>query len=240
MQKEKSTENNIEQMFKEGVHYGYSKSKRHPSVSSYIYTTKNKSDIINLEETSRMLKEAEDYIKELASQGKKILLVGTKPEAKKSLLAMAEETSLPYVAERWIGGTLTNFLEIKKRITELENYKKDKEEGNLDKYTKKELSIMSKKMEKLSRYYEGLIPMRKLPDAIFIIDPREESIAKEEAVSKNIPIIALSNSDGNIKNINFPIVGNDTAVKSIKFFTENLGKAYKENFTKVVENTIKK
>jgi len=165
MQKVKNTQESndtiVEKMFKAGAHYGYSKTRRHPSVSKYIYATKNKVDIINLEKTTIMLESALLFVKNLGAQNKTVLFVGTKPEAKVTTKDMAESLNMPYVTERWIGGTLSNFTEIKKRITELENYRKDSTTGGLDKYTKKERVVMAKKMEKLTRYYSGLIGLKK-------------------------------------------------------------------------------
>ena len=129
---------------------------------------------------------------------------------------------MPYVTERWIGGTLSNFTEIKKRIIELENYHKDSVAGGLDKYTKKERVVMAKKMEKLERYYSGLIGLKKSPDALFVVDAKSEHIAATEARKSGIPVIALINSDSNIKGIDHPIVANDSGIPSIKFFTRKL------------------
>ena len=179
--KKADTDTLIEQMFKVGAHYGYSKTRRHPSLSKFIFATKNKGDIIDLEKTSVMLEKASEFVKELSAKGKVVLFVGTKPEAKEVTKNIAESLSMPYVNERWIGGTLSNFVEIKKRITELENYQKDSLEGALDKYTKKERVVMAKKMEKLARYYTGLLGLKKTPDALFIIDARAEHIAATEA-----------------------------------------------------------
>lgn len=232
MQKrEKVEENNseiVEKMFAAGAHYGYGKSRRHPSVASYIFATKNKTDIINLEKTNVMLAEVEEFLKGLGARNKTVLFVGTKPEAKEVVKNVAESLNMPYVVERWIGGTLSNFVEIKKRIAELENYRKDSAEGGLDKYTKKERVMMAKKMEKLSKYYSGLISLKKAPDALFVIDARAEHIAATEARKSGVPVIALVNSDSNIKTIDYPIVGNDAAIPSIKFFTSSIAKAYKD------------
>jgi len=227
----------VEKMFKVGAHYGYSKTRRHPSVSSFIYTTKNKEDIIDLEKTSLMLDKATEFVKELGAKGKTILFVGTKPEAKVAIKDVAESLNMPYVTERWIGGTFSNFTEIKKRITELENYRKDSVGGGLDKYTKKERVVMAKKMEKLTRYYSGLIGLKKAPDAMFVIDAKSEHIAATEAKKSSIPVIALVNSDSNIKGIDYPIVANDSAIPSIKFFAQAILNAYKEGTLSVPEKT---
>lgn len=231
MQKVVKTKGNdtvsVEDMFSAGAHYGYSKTRRHPSVASYIYTTKNSGDIIDLEKTSVLLDQALELMQTLGSRNKTVLFVGTKPEAKAVVKNAAESLNMPYVVERWIGGTLSNFTEIKKRIAALEKYNKDSAEGGLDKYTKKERVVMAKEMERLARYYGGLLGLKKAPDAIFIVDAKAEHIAATEAQKSNVPVIALVNSDSNIKTINYPIVGNDAAIPSIKLFTTSLVDAYK-------------
>ncbi len=230
-----NTDTVIEKMFRVGAHYGYSKTRRHPSLAKYIYATKNKTDIIDLEKTSTMLGSAAEFVKSLGALGKVILFVGTKPEAKNITKNVAESLNMPYVSERWIGGTLSNFMEIKKRITELENYRKDSAEGGLDKYTKKERVVLSKKMEKLERYYSGLIGLKKTPEALFIVDSRAEHIAATEAKQMGIPVVSLVNSDSNIKGITYPIVGNDSSIPSIKFFAFAIATAYKSGIISVPE-----
>ena len=217
----------IEKMFEAGVHYGYGKSRRHPSVSSYIYATKNSGDIIDLEKTSVMLEQATEFIKNLGAQNKIVLFVGTKPEARDVIKNTALSLNMPYVDTRWIGGTLSNFIEIKKRIAELEKYNKDMAEGGLEKYTKKERVMMAKKMEKLTKYYGGLIGLKKTPDALFIIDAKAEHIAATEARKSGVPVVALVNSDSNIKGIDYPMVGNDSGIPSIRLFTTSIVNAYK-------------
>ncbi len=217
----------IEKMFEAGAHYGYGKSRRHPSVSPYIYTTKKNVDIINLEKTSAQLAEALEFVKSLGVQNKVILLVGSKPEAKEAVKSAALSLNMPHVTVRWIGGTLSNFTEIKKRIAELEKYNKDSAEGALEKYTKKERVVIAKKMEKLSKYYGGLLNLKKVPDALFIVDAKAEHIAATEAKKTGIPIVALANSDTNIRDINYPIVGNDSSIPSIELFTAAIAEAYK-------------
>ncbi len=237
-EKEVNTLPEIEEMFEAGVHYGYGRSKRHPSVSPYIYGTKNNGDIIDLEKTTIMLNEACEFVKDLGAQNKIILFVGTKPEARELVKSVAEDLGMPYVVERWIGGTLSNFSEIKKRIAVLETYRKDSKEGELDKYTKKERSVIAKKMEKLTKYYSGLIGFKKAPDAIFIVDAKKEDIATTESRKGGVPIIALVNSDSNIKHINYPIVCNDASIPSIKLFTETIASTYKRGQNSVPNKEI--
>ncbi|MFZ2072499.1 MAG: 30S ribosomal protein S2 [Minisyncoccia bacterium] len=227
MQKTENKGITIEQMFDAGAHYGYSKTRRHPSVSSYIYTTKNKTDIIDLEKTTLLLDSALEFIKELGSKNKIVLFVGTKPEAKETVKSAAESLNMPYVTERWIGGTLSNFSEIKKRINELEKYNKESTTGELEKYTKKERVVMAKKMEKLARYYTGLLSLKKIPDALFIVDARAEHIAATESRKSDVPVVTLVNSDTNIKSLDYPIVCNDATIPSIKLFTTAIVNAYK-------------
>jgi len=225
----------VEEMFKVGAHYGYGRTRRHPSMIQYIYTTKNNGDIIDLEKTSIMLTKAQEFVKDLGARNKVILFVGTKPEAKETIKSTAEALNMPYVNERWIGGTLSNFTEIKKRIAELETYQKDNKSGELEKYTKKERVVMAKKMEKLAKYYTGLLSLKKAPDALFVIDAKAESIAATEARKSGVPVVALVNSDSNIKGIDYSIVANDAAIPSIKFFVNTIVKAYKTGQMSVPE-----
>lgn len=225
--KSANTDALIEELFKAGTHFGYSKTRRHPSVSSYIYTTKNNGDIIDLEKTMSLLEEAGKFIKDFGARGKTVLFVGTKPEAKEIIKKAAESLNMPYVVARWIGGTLSNFAEIKKKIAELETYNKENVEGGLDKYTKKERVVMAKKMEKLSKYYSGLLGLKKIPDALFVIDARAEHVATTEAYKSGVPVVALTNSDSNIKSIDYPIIGNDASIPSIKIITSSIVEAYK-------------
>ena len=230
----------VERMFNAGAHYGYGKERRHPSVSPYIYGTKNKNDIINLEKTSDMLGSAVEFVKTLGARGKMILLVGTKPEAVSAINRAAEALGMPFVSERWIGGTISNFSEIKKRIAELENYRKESKEGGLEKYTKKERVVMAKAMEKLAKYYSGLVGLKRAPDAMFVIDAKYEHIALEEARGGGVPVVALANSDSNIRGIDYPILCNDASIPSINFFTEAIIEAYKEGQMSSPSSPVKK
>jgi len=225
----------IDKMFEAGAQYGYSKTRRHPSVSSFIFTTKAKTDIIDLEKTEKMLADACAYVKDLGARNKTILFVGTKPEAREAIKMSAESINMPYVIERWIGGAISNFSEIKKRIAELENYKVENEKGELQKYTKKERLVLAKKMEKLDKYYSGMLGIKKIPDAMFIIDAKKETIAATEARKSNLPVIALTNTDSNIKELSFAIVANDASRNSINVFVKAIADAYKQGQMSVAE-----
>lgn len=222
-----STQNSlVEKMFEAGVHYGYSKSRRHPSTSAYIFGTKNGVDIINIEKSVELLDKALEQVKKLASSGKTILFVGTKAEARQQIVEAALALNMPYVSERWVGGTLTNFPEIKKRITKLLDLREQKEKGGLDKYTKKEKLLIDREMDDMTKNFQGVTSMTKTPDAMFVIDPKKEHIAVTEARKMGLPIIGLLNTDSDMKKVEFPIVGNDASVSSISFVVSEVKNAY--------------
>jgi small subunit ribosomal protein S2 len=221
-----STQSIAEEMFRVGVHYGYSKSRRHPSASPYIFTTKNGVDIINIEKTEELLNKAMEAVSKFAASGKTILFIGTKPEARQQVIETALALNMPYVSERWVGGSLTNFPEIKKRIVKLLDLRDQKEKKELDKYTKKEKLLIDREMEDMTKNFQGLTGITKTPDAIFVVDPKKEHIAVTEARKMNLPVIALLNTDCNLKQIQFPIVANDASVSSITFFLEKIKEAY--------------
>ncbi len=224
MNKEKTIEN----MFASGAHFGLSKSRRHPTLSKFIFGTKNGTDIIDLEKTESLLEKAKAFVSNLGKEGKTILFVGGKKEAFKSIRNAAEMQNLPYVDGRWIGGSISNFPQIRKRIDRYERLVSDKEKGELAKYTKRERMLIDKEIASLEKMFLGIVAMKKIPDALFVIDPRRERIAVKEANDYGIPVIALCGSDCDIKNIDHPIVANDSSKASIQYFAEEISKAYQE------------
>lgn len=216
----------IDEMFKVGAHFGYSKTRRHPSTSPYIFGVKNRVEIIDLEKTDELLEKALTVITALAKEGKQILFVGGKNEARGALKLAAESINMPYVDGRWIGGTLTNFPEIKKRLVKLEDLVKQKEKGELSKYTKKERLMIDREIANLDRFFSGILPMKDLPKAMVVMDSKKEIIAVTEAQKINIPVIALCNTDSDLAGINYPIVANDTSAASVNFFVSEIAKAY--------------
>jgi len=213
----------IEEMFKAGAHFGYSKTRRHSSVSPYIFGVKNRVEIIDLEKTEDCLEKALAFVITLAKEGKQILFVGGKNEARQALKFSAESIDMPFVDERWIGGTLTNFSEIKKRLAKLDDLTKQREKGELSKYTKKEKLVIGKEIEHLERFFAGISSVKDLPKALFVIDSKKEEIAVAEARRMKIPVIACD-----ISGINYPIIANDSSVSSITFFVNEVAKAYKK------------
>lgn len=218
----------VEAMWKAGAHFGYTKTRRHPSVSPFILSSKNKADMINLDMTSESLEKAKTLIKAMAKDGKKILFVGTKPEAKNIVKEAAMSLDMPYVTERWVGGIITNFPEIKKRITRLLEWREDKAKGGLDKYTKKERLLIDKEAERLEKYFAGITSLTKAPDLLFVVDSRKEHIAVSEAQKMRVPVMTLSSTDTDIRNITYPIIGNDSSTSSISYFVNEIAKAFRE------------
>jgi small subunit ribosomal protein S2 len=199
-----------------GVHYGYSRTRRHPTVTSFLYGNKNGVDIIDLEKTMLQLEVAGKFLTELAASGKTVVFVGVKPEARATIEETAALLHQPYVTERWIGGMLTNFPEIKKRIQRLEELKEKRVTGELAKYTKKEQLLFDRETERLSKYFSGLLGMHKVPDAIVVVDSKKEHIAIKEARKMNIPVVSIGNTDCSLRGLAYPIVANDGSTSSIK------------------------
>ncbi len=216
----------VDQLFKIGAHFGFSRARRHPSTSPFVYGYKNRTAVIDLEKTVDLLDTASAFVEQIAREGKTILLVGNKNEARQAIAQAAKPLGLPYVAERWIGGTFTNFKEIRGRIARLLDLKKQEETGLLARYTKKERGVIAKEVSDLERYFASLVTMEKLPSAIFVVDAKEEAIAVYEANKAGIPVIALCNSDCDIRTVQYPIIGNDTNRESIKFFINAITEAY--------------
>lgn len=218
----------VEAMFNVGAHFGYSRARRHSSVRSYLYGAKNGVDIIDLSETLRMLDAAKERVRELGKTGKTVLFVGTKQEIRAIVEEVAKSIPMPYVCERWVGGILTNWGEIKKRTARLKELSDKFAKGELEKYTKKERLLFEREMGKLQVEFGGIASLESLPGALIIVDPREEHIAVMEATKMKVERIALLNSDCDASEITYPILANDSALKSVRYFLEELRDAYLE------------
>lgn len=217
----------FEEMFKAGVHYGYSKTKRNPKMASYIYGIKNNTEIFDLEKTEERLFAALEFLKEIAAEKKSVLFVGTKPGISDIIKKAAEDLNMPYVAGRWLGGTLTNFKAIRGRVNEYEKLKNDIETGNLQKYTKKERVKISKDFVKMEKNFKGISLLVALPAALIIVDPKEEDTAVREAKRLKIPTVAIMSSDCDPTGIEYPVPANDAAVKSVEYLIDRIVKEYK-------------
>lgn len=228
----------VDALFSAGAHFGFIKSRRHPSTKPFIFGVKNNIEIFDLEKTKESLGDALKYVSEIASKGGNILFISGKSEAKSAITSAAESINMPYVAGRFIGGTLSNFPEIKKRVDKLESWVSQKEKGELVKYTKKERLLIDREIEKLRTFFFGLSVMKRLPEAVFIIDSKKESIALKEAKTMGIPVIALCGTDNNLNEVDFPIPGNDSSRTSIEFFLKQIVASYKDGQLKKVTPTV--
>jgi small subunit ribosomal protein S2 len=213
-------------LYDAGAHVGYARTRRHPTSAPFLYSTKDRTDIFNLEETEKRLGLAAAFAASLAQSGKTLLFVGGKHEAASSVRSGAESAGLPFVAGRWIGGTLTNFKNIRKRIDRMEKLMKDRESGELEKYTKKERLMIDREIEELQGRFGGIATLRDLPAALFVVDSRHEKTAVEEANQMRIPVIGLASSDCDFSKVQFPIPANDTSVKSIALIVDAISAAY--------------
>ncbi len=228
MSKTTDTKNNlIEALYTHGAHFGFIKSRRHPSAKPFIYGIKNKIEIFDLEKTSQSLEKSLAFVEDIASKGGKILFISAKNEARSAVTSVAESINMPYVAGRFIGGTLTNFPEIKKRVDKYESWVSQKEKGELVKYTKKERLLIDREIDRLKNLFFGLSTMKSLPQAVFIVDAKKEYIAVTEAKKMSIPVIALCGSDNNLNDVNYAIPGNDSSKMSIEFILGKVAEAYK-------------
>lgn len=221
-----SKESLVTQLADVGAQFGYSKSRSHPSVRPFIFSFKNRQAVIDLEQTAEQLSRASVFVRQLAQEGKELLWVGNKDEARELIRRAAESLGAPYVASRWLGGTFTNWPQIKSRIERLKDLKQKREKGELSIYTKKERLLIDREIARLERYLASLAGMTKLPAAVIVVDPEQELIVVREAKQMKIPIIALVGSDCDLRGITYPVVANDASIRSIKFFTEQLAMAY--------------
>ena len=221
-----AAETTIETLFDAGAHFGYGRARRHPTATAFLFGTKDRTDLFNLEETVTRIDAGAAFAASLGSTGKQLLFVGGKHEAISIVKSSAESIGMPYVAGRWIGGTLTNFKNIRKRIDLLEKLMSERQSGELEKYTKKERLLIDRQIDELLARFGGLVKMADLPAALFVIDSRHEDTAVKEANQLGIPIIGLASSDCDFSLIKYPIPANDTSVKSVGLVADIIARAY--------------
>lgn len=222
-----STNTLIERLFSAGAHFGFKKSRRHPSVTPYLFASKDGNDIIDLEQSAELIATAATYLEEAGKNGKNVVFVGTKDEVSRLVKETAEKLGAPYVTNRWIGGMMTNFSEIKRRIARLESLTLERESGELErKYTKKERVLITREVDKLQFNFGGIKSLTRPADVMVVVDPRHDSIAVEEARDLNIPIIALMSSDCDAKLVTYPVIVNDALQASVSVVLGELAQAY--------------
>ena len=215
----------MKQLLEAGVHFGHQTRRWNPKMAEYIFTERNGIYIIDLQKTAKKLNEAYAFIREVAANGEDILFVGTKKQASESIKEEAERAGAFYVNARWLGGMLTNFKTIHLRILRLNQLKQMEEEGTFNYLTKKEVCKLKLEMEKLEKYLGGIKGMKKLPGAMFIVDPRKEHIAILEAKKLGIKTVAIVDTNCDPDDVDYVIPGNDDAIRAVKLFAQTIGSA---------------
>jgi small subunit ribosomal protein S2 len=218
----------MKQLLECGVHFGHQTRRWNPKMKPFIFTERNGVYIIDLQKTVKGLEKAYDFIREVAQGGGNLLFVGTKRQAQETVKEEATRCGQFYINHRWLGGLMTNFQTIRKRINRMLELRKMDEEGELDKYSKKEAILLRKQLAKLEKYLSGIANMKAVPDAVFLIDPRREDIAVLEARKLGVPVIAIVDTNCDPELIDFPIPGNDDAIRAIKLISKLMADAFIE------------
>ena len=218
----------MKQLLEAGVHFGHQTRRWNPKMAQYIFTERNGIYIIDLQKTVKKIEEAYDFIREISANGGDVLFVGTKKQAQDSIKEEAERVGMYYVNARWLGGMITNFRTIRRRVERLSNLRKMQEDGTFDLLPKKEVIKLNLEIEKLEKFLGGIKDMKKLPAALFIVDPRKEHIALAEAKKLGIPVVAIVDTNCDPDVVDYVIPGNDDAIRAVKLISEVIGNAILE------------
>ncbi len=217
----------VEALFKVGAHFGYARSRRHATMKGLVFGTKNQTDILDLTKTSTMLESVLAYVKALGAQGKILLFVSGKPEMAQLIRETAASINMPFVAGRWLGGTLSNFPEIKKRMNRMKELIDERESGtSVKKYTKKERLMIGREIARLEENFTGIVSLDRIPDALVVVDTKREDNAVKEARGLGTPVIGIMNSDCDLSLVTHPVVGNDASRDSVEYFLKEITGAY--------------
>ena len=215
----------MKQLLEAGVHFGHQTRRWDPKMAEYIFQARNGIHIIDLQKTSKKLDEAYDFLRAQAAEGKTILFVGTKKQAQECIKEAALKCGMYYVDQRWLGGMLTNFGTIKSRVQRLKDLETMEQDGTFDVLPKKEVIILRREMEKLEKNLGGIKEMEELPGVIFLVDPKKERIAILEARKLNIPLVGIVDTNCNPEDLDYPIPGNDDAIRAVKLITDVMANA---------------
>ena len=215
----------MKQLLEAGVHFGHQTKRWDPKMAEYIYQARNGIHIIDLQKTSKKIDEAYAFVKEIAEEGQDILFVGTKKQAQECVKEAAEKSGMFYVDQRWLGGMLTNFKTIRTRVERLKKLEAMEQDGTFDVLPKKEVAALRNEMEKLEKNLGGIKEMTKLPGAIFVVDPKNERIAVLEAKKLGIPVVGLVDTNCSPVDVDYPIPGNDDAIRAVKLITDVMANA---------------
>ena len=215
----------MKQLLEAGVHFGHQTKRWDPKMAEYIYQARNGIHIIDLQKTSKKIDEAYKFMKDVAEEGKTILFVGTKKQAQECVKDAAIKSNMFYVDQRWLGGMLTNFKTIRTRIERLNKLEEMENDGTFEVLPKKEVAALKNEKEKLEKNLGGIRNMKEMPGAMFVVDPKNERIAVLEAKKLNIPIIGLVDKNCNPEDVDYPIPGNDDAIRAVKLITDVMANA---------------
>ncbi|HBC84554.1 MAG TPA: 30S ribosomal protein S2 [Clostridiales bacterium] len=215
----------MKQLLEAGVHFGHQTRRWDPKMAEYIFQARNGIHIIDLQKTSKKLDEAYSFMKEQAEEGKTVLFVGTKKQAQECVKEAAEKSGMYYVDQRWLGGMLTNFGTIRKRIDRLNELETMQEDGTFDVLPKKEVILLKKEMEKLQKNLGGIKDMKEMPGVMFVVDPKKERIAILEARKLGIPVVGLIDTNCNPEDVDYAIPGNDDAIRAVKLIADVMANA---------------
>ena len=215
----------MKQLLEAGVHFGHQTRRWDPKMAEYIFQARNGIHIIDLQKTSKKLDEAYEFVKSQAEEGKTVLFVGTKKQAQECIKEAAEKSGMYYVDQRWLGGMLTNFGTIKKRVQRLKDLERMQEDGTFDVLPKKEVILLKKEMAKLEANLGGIKEMEEIPGVIFLVDPKKEYNAIQEAKKLNIPLVGIVDTNCNPEVLDYPIPGNDDAIRAVKLITDVMANA---------------
>lgn len=225
----------MKQLLESGVHFGHQTRRWNPKMKEYIFTQRNGIYIIDLQKTVKNLEKAYNFIKEVSSTGQRVLFVGTKKQAQESIKEEAIRAGAFYVNSRWLGGMLTNFTTIRKRVSHLNHLKSMREDGTFELLPKKEVAKLNLEIEKLEKFLGGIVDMNQLPAAIFVVDPKKEKIVISEAKKLGIPIVAIVDTNCDPDDIDFVIPGNDDAIRAVKLVTSVMANAILEGKEGITE-----
>ncbi|WP_455256689.1 30S ribosomal protein S2 [Peptoniphilus asaccharolyticus] len=218
----------MKNLLEAGVHFGHQTRRWNPKMARFIFTQRNGIYIIDLQKTVKKINEAYEFIRELSAEGGTILFVGTKKQAQDAIEKEAKRCEMPFINQRWLGGLLTNYQTIRKRIDRLQRIEEMEEDGTFEALPKKEVIQIRHEGEKLEKFLGGIKEMDRIPDAIFVVDPRKERIAVKEAHILGIPVIGIIDTNCDPDEIDFPIPGNDDAIRAVKLITETMANAVLE------------
>ena len=215
----------MKQLLEAGVHFGHQTRRWDPKMAEYIFQARNGIHIIDLQKTSKKLDEAYSFMKEQAEEGKTVLFVGTKKQAQECMKDAAQMSGMYYINQRWLGGMLTNFGTIRKRVERLKELETMQEDGTFDVLPKKEVILLKKEMEKLEKNLGGIKDMTEIPGVLFVVDPKKEKIAILEAKKLGIPVVGLIDTNCNPEDLDYPIPGNDDAIRAVKLIADTMANA---------------